>query len=55
MVFIKSMVIILGVAECGYPWQFSAITATLMLVFFGLFAQFYTQAYLDKSAKSKKN
>ena len=50
-VFIKSLVVILGVAECGYPWQFSCITAGLMVLFFGLFADFYLRAY----SKSKKN
>ena len=55
MVFCKSVVVIFGIAECGYPWQFSVVTASLMLVFFALFAQFYIQAYLDKSSKPKKN
>jgi len=39
VVFIKSMVVIFGIAECGYPWQFSVVTATLMLLFFFLFAE----------------
>ncbi len=54
VVFIKSMIIVFGVAECGYPWQFSLITSVLMLIFFGLFAQFYIQAYLDKSSAKAK-
>jgi hypothetical protein len=41
------MVVILGVSECGYPWQFSLITAVLMLLFFGLFAQFYIQGSIS--------
>lgn len=55
VVFIKSMVIITGLADCGYPWQFSVITSGLMLVFFCLFAQFYIQAYLNKSKTKKQN
>jgi hypothetical protein len=47
------MIIVFGISECGYPWQFSLITSILMLIFFGLFAQFYIQAYLDKKSKKK--
>ena len=44
MVFVKSWVVISGYGNCGYPWQFSLITACLMMVFFGLFANFYVQS-----------
>ena len=48
-----SVVVLTGAAECGYPWQFSAISAALMTVFFALFANFYQQAY-SKGEKGKK-
>jgi elongation of very long chain fatty acids protein 7 len=55
IIFVRSLVLILGIAECGYPWQFSCVSAGLMVVFFGLFAEFYTREYLNKSkSKSKK-
>ena len=51
LVFVKSHVVILGLAPgCGYPWQFSAITAGLMVIFFILFAQFYVREYNSKKA-----
>ena len=50
-VFAKSLVVIFGVVDCGYPWQFSLITAVLMIGFFGLFAEFYVQNY--KTAKER--
>ncbi|TRY62206.1 hypothetical protein TCAL_01455 [Tigriopus californicus] len=53
-VFTKSMILILGLAECGYPWQFSAVTASIMVVFFILFANFFIQNYLNKP-KSRKS
>lgn len=53
LVFLKSMVVIFGLSPgCGYPWQFSVITATLMVIFFTLFAQFYVSAY-KKPKKGK--
>jgi len=50
---IKSLVVILGVNSCGYPWQFSLITAILMVLFLGLFIEFYIQEYKSKAAKEK--
>ena len=52
-VFAKSLVVIFGVVDCGYPWQFSLITAVLMIGFFGLFAEFYVQNYKAKTAKER--
>ena len=45
----KSWVVILGFAECGYPWQFCGVSAFMMTMFFCLFAQFYVRAYIDKA------
>lgn len=56
IVFMKSLVVILGIVECGYPWQFSLISTTIMTLFFGLFLQFYRKAYTGKGkAKVKKS
>ena len=45
----KSMLLVSGAVECGYPWQFSLITSVVMIIFLWLFAQFYIQAYLSKT------
>ena len=44
-IIVKSMVLVLGVAECGYPWQFSVVSALLMVVFLYLFGEFYIREY----------
>ena len=46
-IFLHSMAVVF-VYDCGYPWQFSAFSASIMLLFFGLFAQFYAQSYAKK-------
>jgi len=51
--FAKSLVRVLGVAECGYPWQFSLICCGMTVMFFGLFAEFYVQEYRNKAAMKK--
>lgn len=48
MVFFKCVLVISGVASCGYPWQMSLVTALFMVLFFGLFFQFYIQEYNNK-------
>uniref|UniRef100_A0A0K2TYL2 Elongation of very long chain fatty acids protein n=2 Tax=Lepeophtheirus salmonis TaxID=72036 RepID=A0A0K2TYL2_LEPSM len=55
VVLIKSCLVIFGFVECGYPWQWSAITAGFMVAFFILFFQFYVQAYFNKTANKKLN
>ena len=52
---IKSMVLVLGVSECGYPWQFSVVSALLMVLFLYLFAEFYVQEYTTKKAAINEN
>ena len=58
-VFVKNLVVIfgvpnyLGVASCSYPWQFSFITAMLMILFLGLFTEFYIKEYTARAAKEK--
>ena len=54
VIFVKSMVLVLGFSECGYPWQFSALSALLMVLFFYLFAEFYVREYSKKKVQIKK-
>nr|ACO11736.1 Elongation of very long chain fatty acids protein AAEL008004 [Caligus rogercresseyi] len=54
MVLCKSSLLVFGFADCGYPWQWSAVTAGFMVAFFILFFQFYVEAYLKKGRKNKK-
>jgi len=53
-IFIKSLTVVLGFTECGYPWQFSGLMALLMIAFFFLFAEFYVREYRSKKAALKK-
>jgi len=50
---VKSLIVIFGFAECGYPWQMSCVTASIALLFFGLFSDFYIKEYNKKGAASK--
>ena len=51
----RSLVVVLGAVECDYPWQFSLLSASIMILFLVLFANFYVQSYLvKKKDKSKK-
>ena len=54
-IFIKSLVLVSGVAECGYPWQFSAMVLSLMVAFFLLFLEFYLREYSKKVSIKKEN
>ena len=53
-IFVKSMILVTGVASCGFPWQFSGLMSLLMLVFLFLFAEFYVQNYTAKKSATKK-
>ncbi|XP_040567417.1 very long chain fatty acid elongase AAEL008004 [Lepeophtheirus salmonis] len=53
LVFVKCCINIFGIVECGYPWQFSLVTASMMALFFALFLNFYLTAY--KSSKKDKS
>ena len=50
-IFAKSIVVVLGIVDCAYPWQFCLIVCGVMSLFFGMFAEFYVQKYRSKSAK----
>ena len=52
-IFAKSIVVVLGIVECAYPWQFSLISCGLVTGFFGLFFEFYVQEYKNKAAKKR--
>ena len=52
-IFIKSLVVVLGVVDCAYPWQFSLLNLLLVTLMFGLFAGFYVQEYRNKAAKKQ--
>ena len=52
-IFLKSLVVVLGVVECAYPWQFSLLNVLLVTLMFGLFAEFYIQEYRNKAAKKQ--
>ena len=47
-IFVHSSILVLGLAECGYPWQFSLSMMALMILMLMLFVEFYVQAYKKK-------
>ena len=53
-IFVKSLVLVSGVAECGYPWQFSGLVLLLQIAFLFLFAEFYVREYSKKKVQIKK-
>ena len=50
-IFLRDLVVVIGVKDCTYPWQFSFIGLLLVTLMFGLFAEFYVQEYRNKAAK----
>ncbi len=53
-IFGKTLPVIFGVVECGYPWQFSLLSAAIMVLMFALFAEFYIQEYINKRSRGKR-
>ena len=51
VVFTRSLIVIFGVVECGYPRYFSLISASITFLFFLMFMHFYTQSYTMKTQK----
>ena len=45
IVFTRSMIVITGIVECGYPRFFSLISASITALFFAMFMQFYKDTY----------
>lgn len=54
VVFGKCLTNVFGIVECGYPWQFSAVTGAMMVLFFVMFLNFYIQEYKIKANIKKK-
>ena len=54
VVFLRSIIVIFGIVDCGYPRYFSLISASITVLFFVMFMQFYSQSYKGKG-KLKKN
>nr|ACO10776.1 Elongation of very long chain fatty acids protein AAEL008004 [Caligus rogercresseyi] len=50
-VFFKCLTNIFGLVDCGYPWQFSLLTASIMAILFALFFNFYLENYRQKTMK----
>lgn len=56
ILFVKSNVVIWGlVPGCTYPWQFSVISASLMILMMYLFTQFFIQEYSNKKKDRATN
>lgn len=51
IVFTRSLIVIFGVVECGYPRYFSLISASITFTFFLMFMHFYMQSYHKKAKK----
>ena len=49
---VKSLVVVLGIVDCAYPWQMSLVWFFLVAMFFYLFMEFYLQEY-NVAAKKK--
>jgi len=45
VVFSRSIIVIFGIVDCGYPRYFSLISASITVLFFVMFMQFYMQSY----------
>ena len=54
IVFVRSIIVIFGLVECGYPRFFSLISASITVLFFGMFSQFYKETY-NKKHKNKSS
>ena len=49
IIFFKSLMVVLQIVECGYPWQFSCISISLEAMFFALFVEYFVNEYIIKS------
>nr|ACO15271.1 Elongation of very long chain fatty acids protein AAEL008004 [Caligus clemensi] len=54
VVFFKSLTNVFGIVECGYPWQFSLLTGSIMALLFVLFFNFYRETYKAKQMMNNK-
>ena len=51
--FFRSLAVVTGVVNCGYPWQVSLLTVGVMALVFVLFAEFYARAYFAPRGSRK--
>jgi len=49
IVFTRSLIVITGIVECGFPRFFSLISASITVLFFAMFTQFYRDTYRQKN------
>ena len=49
IVFTRSLIVITGIVECGFPRFFSLISASITVLFFAMFVQFYRDTYRQKN------
>jgi len=54
IVFVRSLLVIFGIVDCGYPRYFSLISASITALFFAMFMKFYSKSYQAKQ-KLKNN
>merc|ERR1712018_513250 len=52
IVFSRSLIVVFGVVECGYPRYFSLISASITFLFFLMFMRFYMQSYNKKAKRA---
>ncbi len=45
MILIRNGNIVFGLVECGFPWQFSLLTASAVAIFMVLFVNYYVHEY----------
>ena len=51
--FLKTLPNVMGWTDCGFPWQFSALTLIIFALMFIMFVQFYADEYIKKERKRK--
>ena len=55
IVFVRSIIVIFGIVECGYPRYFSLFSASITFLFFGMFMNFYRENYSKKKTKKYRD
>jgi len=54
-VFMHSLIVVLGVVDCGYPWQSSLLSMVFLHVpFFCMFMKFYLKTYSSGSSNRRR-
>ena len=55
IVFVRSIIVIFGIVECGYPRYFSLFSASITLLFFAMFMNFYRENYSKKKTQKYRD